>query len=205
MEKEIQLKPCTPQDVEQAVPLIYASGPDAFEYVFKNNKISALDFLRFTFVKENGEFSYKNHYALYKENKIVGIVATFNAETAKKFTLADAKNILAFYKLKAFGVMLKGLRVEQIIKIPVGNEIVIGHLGIDAEKRGQGLGTICLQEIQKTINKTKEQKIVLDVSEENPRAKKLYERLGFKVVKHNLSKLRNKYSYVPNHFRMKYK
>ena len=39
----IALKPCVPENVNEAVPLIYASGPDAFEYVFKNDKVSAQD------------------------------------------------------------------------------------------------------------------------------------------------------------------
>lgn len=202
MNKELQLKPCTPQDVDQAIPLIYESGPEAFDYVFKTNKISSQDFLRFAFVKENGEFSYRNHYALHRDGKIVGVIATFDAKAAKNFILTEAKNMFTFYGLKALPVMIKGLRTEKILKMPKKNEVALVHLGISEERRGQGLGTICMHDIQKIANKKKEQKFVFDVSKENPRAQKLYERLGFKVVKYNPSKLKNKYSYVPSHYRM---
>ena len=53
--------------------------------------------------------------------------------------------------------------------------------------------------------KTAKSQFVLDVSEENPRAKSLYERLGFDVVQRINSNLKNKYSYVPNMFRMELK
>ena len=55
-----KLQKSTPSEVDKAVPLIYSSGPDAFEYVFKNNHVDAKDFLKYAFVTSGGEFSYKN-------------------------------------------------------------------------------------------------------------------------------------------------
>jgi hypothetical protein len=34
---QIQFRPATPEDVEQAIPLIYSSGPAAFDYIFTHN------------------------------------------------------------------------------------------------------------------------------------------------------------------------
>jgi len=51
-------------------------------------------------------------------------------------------------------------------------------------------------------DQSSDSRFILDVSEENPRAKALYERLGFVVTKKYDSTLKNKFSYVPNHFRM---
>jgi len=198
----IELRPAKKEEVEIAVPLIYSSGPPSFEYVFKNKKMDAQGFLRYAFVREGGEFSFQNHHSLYKDGKMVGIGTAFNAKEASGFTTADGLNIFRFYGWKSFGVIKSGLQTERLIKLPEKDEIAIAHLGIAPELRGQGLGTKMIELLKETANKTVNSYWVLDVSEENPKAKALYERLGFKTTQKNNSTLKNQFSYVPNHFRM---
>jgi len=114
----VEIKRSNAEEVEIAVPLIYSSGPDAFEYVFKNKTVSAVDFLKHSFVREGGEFSFDNHYSLFADGKMVGIGSVFNKQQASTFTTADALNILRFYKWKSPVVIKNGLRVEGIIKLP---------------------------------------------------------------------------------------
>lgn len=201
MEK-IELRKSQKSEVAIAVPLIYSSGPPSFEYVFKNDQVSAVNFLEHAFVRAGGEFSYDNHYSLYLNDKMVGIGSVFDAKQASAFTLYDGKNILRFYKLKSLGVIRRGLQVEGLIKLPTKKEIVLAHLGIHSDWQGKGLGTKLIDALMEKADKDSESRFVLDVSEENPRAKALYDRLGFVVTKKNDSTLKNKYSYVANHFRM---
>ena len=198
----IELRPSKKEEVAQAVPLIYSSGPPSFEYVFKNDRVVAQDFLRYAFVREGGEFSYQNHYSLYWEDKMVGIGSVFDAKQASGFTFADAMNIFRFYKFGSLGPVKSGLKVEKLILLPTKQEIAIAHLGIEPTMQGKGLGTKLIELLKGKANKTADSIWVLDVSEESPRAKALYDRLGFKVTKKNDSTLKNKYSYVANHFRM---
>lgn len=201
----VELKPCTKADVNVAVPLIYASGPDSFDFVFKNHKHSAQDFLKFAFLRNGGEFSYDNHYALWRAGEIVAVGSYFKHKKASSFTFADAKNIIIFFGLRGIGVALNGLKVETLIKLPKKNEITLGHLGVVENIRGQGFGTQLIVLLMQKAKKQANEYFVLDVSEENPKAKALYEKLGFKVSRHYLSNFRNKFSYVPNHFRMELK
>ena len=202
LDKNLVLKPCTAQDVDQAVPLIYASGPPSFEYVFQNDTYKAQDFLKFAFVKPGGEFSFDNHYALYDGEELVGVGAVFSKARAASFTVKDALDIVRFYGFGFLARAINGLKVETMIKLPKKNEIVLGHLGIKENLRGKGYGTVLINELMLVAYKSKEEYFVLDVSEENPKAKVLYEKLGFMVLKKYDSKLKNKYSYVANHFRM---
>ena len=133
---------------------------------------------------------------------MVGIGSVFNAKQASAFTVADALNIFRFYGFKSFSTIKSGLKVEKLIKLPEGNEIAIAHLGIAPELRGQGLGTKMIDLLKETANKTADSYWVLDVSEENPKAKALYDRLGFKTTQKHISTLKNQFSYVANHFRM---
>ena len=203
--ENLELRPSKKEEVNQAVPLIYSSGPPSFEYVFKNDKVTAQDFLRYAFVREGGEFSYQNHYSLYWEDKMVGIGSVFDAQQAGGFTVADAMNIFRFYKFGSLGPVQSGLKIEKLILLPKKKEIAIAHLGVEPSMRGKGLGTKLVEFLKTKINKTADSIWILDVSEENPRAKALYDRLGFKVTKKNNSNLKNKYSYVANHYRMELK
>ena len=198
----LELKPCTINDVNEAVPLIYASGPDAFDFVFKNKKYSAQDFLKFSFTRKGGEFSFDNHYALWQNNEIIAVGSVFNHQKARAFTFADAKNIIRFYKIGGIRVALNGLKVETMIKLPNKNEITIGHLGVKENRRWQGIGTILIKKLMEVSNKNVSAYFILDVSEENPKAKALYTKLGFKTIKYYVSSFKNKYSKVPNHYRM---
>ena len=52
---DIEIRAARPEDVETAVPLIFSSGPDTFNYVFSHRThTNAEGFLRRTFVKETG-------------------------------------------------------------------------------------------------------------------------------------------------------
>lgn len=198
----IELRPSKKEEVDLAVPLIYSSGPPTFEYVFKNKEVAAQVFLKYAFVREGGEFSYQNHHSLYLDGQMVGVGSAFNAKEASGFTVADALNIFRFYGFKSFSAIKPGLKVEKMIKLPKGNEIALAHLGIASELRGQGLGTKMMDLLKERANKTADSYWILDVSEENPKAKALYDRLGFKTTQKHISTLKNQYSYVANHFRM---
>src|SRR5712691_5597064 len=59
-------------DVEAAVPLIYSSGPAAFDYVFTlDGGPTAEDFLRRAFVDGAGEFGWRNHVVGELDGRIV--------------------------------------------------------------------------------------------------------------------------------------
>ena len=196
------LKPCTPEDRVLAVPLIYASGQAAFDFVFRNEKQTALDFLHFAFARKGGEFSYDNHYGLWDGEQLVAVGAVYGNKKASNFTVKDAINIISFYGWRSLPRALNGLKIETMIHLPKKNEITLGHLGVVEGLRGKGYGTQLIKLLQEKVVKTENQKFVLDVSEENPKAKALYDKLGFKVTQKYLSTYQNEYSRVPNHFRM---
>lgn len=199
---KIEFRRCTPQDVDLAVPLIFSSGPTGFSYVFTNDHTSAKAFLTYAFQHKGGEFSYDNHYGLLVDGKLVGIGAIFSGMRAKGFTKADFLNILRFYKFHSLPVLIRGIKTEQIIKLPSADEICIAHLAISENYRSRGLGGKLISHLINESQANSDKRYVLDVSEENPKARSLYERLGFSVTKHELSTLKNNFGHVANHFRM---
>lgn len=202
---KLEIRPAIPEDVEQAVPLIYSSGPVAFDFVFKTNKHSALDYLKFAFQRPGGEFSYQNHYSVVVDDSIVGAGAIFTGEEMLSFTLSEARNIIKFYKFYGPNIMTRGLKIEGLIKPPGESEAAIGHLGILEGFRGKKLGTKLIEELMKAPKINGQNSFVLDVSVENPKAQNLYEKLGFMVTKKYYSTLTNKFACVIDHNRMEKK
>ena len=199
---DIAFRPATPEDVEAAVPLIYSSGPAAFDFVFAQDRPNgAQDFLRHAFRQGGGEFGWRNHVAGVAEGRVVAIGAGWDGRQSIAFTLAAARQIFGFFgPIKAWGVIIRGLKVESVIRPAGAGEFYVGHLGVDPAMRSRGLGAKLMTYLLALA--TACPKAVLDVDAGNPRAQALYERLGFVVTATRVSKLHSRYDRVGDHRRM---
>jgi ribosomal protein S18 acetylase RimI-like enzyme len=200
--EDIAFRPAAPGDVEAAVPLIYSSGPAAFDFVFAQaGARGAPDFLRHAFLQGGGEFGWRNHVAGVAEGRVVAIGAGWDGRQSIVFTLAAARQIFGFFgPIRAWGVILRGLRVETVIRPAGAGEYYLGHLGVDPALRGRGLGARLVADLLTLASACP--KAVLDVAVGNPRAQALYERLGFAVAATRVSTLRNRHGSVGDHRRM---
>ncbi|PWJ42624.1 GNAT family N-acetyltransferase [Sediminitomix flava] len=197
----LTFRTATPEDYKKTVCLIYSSGPKSFEYVFGRKEISALDFLRFAFKSEKSNFSHKNHLIGEIDGEVVATGTVLKAENLVKNTLDAVQLIFSFYGFwNGFGVLLRGLRTENIIKPPKGKEQLLAHLGVTPDFRGKGIGSKLIDQLIEESDSSAP--IGLDVSVKNPKAESLYLRKGFKSIKTISSKLKNEYGYVASHKRM---
>ncbi len=188
----LHFRPARPDDVDLAVPLIYSSGPAAFDYVFPR----AEDFLRTVFVSPHGQFSHRQHWVGELDGRVVVTGTVVNAENNLSNMLAATWQILRVYgPLTAVAVMRRGLQMEHLIKPPQKGLNYLAHLGVQPGLTGQGIGTQLIDYLLKLGNARGRPKAALDVSAENPLAQALYERLGFQVVAQRISSLRG----VPDH------
>jgi ribosomal protein S18 acetylase RimI-like enzyme len=199
----LRIRAARPDDVYLAVPLIYSSGPMAFDYIFHHpQKGRSTDFLRAAFVDKRGEFSHTNHSVVERDGQVIGVGAAFSGDTTLKFTIAAAMQIFRFYGfLAAWPVIVKGLQAETVIHPTTNRELIIGHLGVSPDAQGQGIGTALVEHFL-TSDAAKGKIPALDVAVTNPRAQALYERLGFVVVAERQSSLKNEYGAIVNHRRM---
>ncbi len=194
----VHFRDATPKDVDAAIPLIFSSGPGAFDYIFSPKPGQAQEFLRYTFQDGSGEFGYKNHVVGEFDGKVVAIGAAFDGESTLKFFLAMGRQIVSFYGLSSFTVIPRGLQVEQVIQPPKGRLHYIAHLGVDPSLQSKGIGAKLVEHLMEQGRKAGKTQTALDVSVLNPRAQALYERLGFQLTEHRESKLAG----VPSHNRL---
>lgn len=204
---QVRFRPARADDAVAAVPLIYSSGPAAFDYVFADAAgQGAQAFLQHCFMDGDGEFGWRNHWVGELRGRVVAVGAGFGADSKWPFTLAAARQILRHYGLRgAVPVITRGLRVESVIRPPEGDMHYLAHLGVAPELRGQGVGSALIGHLMAAGRQAGRQRMVLDVSSANPRAEELYARTGFVVTREIPSRLARGELRVPSHRRMEWR
>jgi ribosomal protein S18 acetylase RimI-like enzyme len=193
-----------PSDVAAVVPLLYSSGPATFDYVFDiGGARRAQDFLRFAFLKGGGEFGWRVHRVAEFGGRVAAAGAAFDGRAVLRFTLANALQILQFFgPIHAWGVMVRGLQVEAIIRPPRAEEYYLCHVGVQEDLRGHGIGTRFMRNLLQGVDAQRHRCAALDVAVTNPRARSLYAKLGFVIDALRASSLQNPFGRVPDHYRM---
>jgi ribosomal protein S18 acetylase RimI-like enzyme len=182
-EAALDLRPCTAEDAPVAVPLIHDSGPIAFRHVFSQvHRDESLQFLDTAFREGSGQFGWRNHLAAEREGRVDAVCAVWDARANFEFTQRAARQIIGFYGLRCPAVIWRGLRMERIVKPAVEGVAYIGHVTVAPQCRGQGIGRAMLGHLLHHAREDGYARAALDVADTNPRARALYEGLGFRVV-----------------------
>ncbi|WP_162357083.1 GNAT family N-acetyltransferase [Metabacillus mangrovi] len=120
--------------------------------------------------------------AITEEGELVGVAGYhMNGKSLADLTLKDFIDEFGPFKgrLKAFAAHVLFSR-----KPSHPEELLMDSISVSASSRGMGAGTKLFAALIELAEEGNYTSIKLDVIDENPQAKKLYSRLGFKVVKH---------------------
>lgn len=194
-------RPCTQADAELAVPLIISSGPSAFDYIFADSSLlQTSPFVSKAFRQGGMELGHAVHTAMLLDGRLVAVGALWHAGQALPFMLAGVHQIYRHYgPLAGTRVVMRGLRMESVVKPPRKRIAYLGHFGVAPERQGQGLGTLLIQHLIDQAKKQGFATVALDVSSGNPRAQKLYEQLGFSVKKINPADYKTEFGAIVEH------
>lgn len=179
----LHFRPARSDDAEAAVPLIYSSGPAAFDYVFGGTpKGTAQDFLHKAFVSGAGQFGYRQHWVGEQDGRVVAVGTALSGEVNLRNMRVAAGQIMGFYgPLHCWKVLWSGLQMERIVLPPPKCTFYLAHLGVNRASTGQGIGTQLIDYLLQQGRDAGFSITALDVSAGNPLAQRLYERLGFVV------------------------
>jgi ribosomal protein S18 acetylase RimI-like enzyme len=167
-------------------------------------RATAQEFLHQAFVDGAGQFGFRNHVVAVEEGVVVGIMATgWSRANRLAFVLAGVRQVFACYGIgAALGVIVRVRRTEYVIVPPGRGELYIGHLGASPKRRGGNIGAALMAHVIAQHRHSGLRKVVFDVAVSNPRAQKLYERMGFVVTGERHSRLANAQGVVVDHRRM---
>lgn len=188
----ISFRDACASDCGGAVPLVYASGPDAFRYVFETRAAGgAPAFLQRAWNAGSGEFGYRTHVVAEVDGRVIAVGAMYSGRESREFTRAAVTQILRhFGPLVGLAVLWRGLRAERVIRPPRRDVCYLAHLSVAEELRGLGIGS---QLVGYLLERGRGQGFAvagIDVAHTNGAARALYERLGFRHCETRRSTLR---------------
>ncbi len=197
----IAFRACLPADAALAVPLIISSGPDAFDYIFADTCLEQTTLFVSKAYQQGGmELGYGVHTALLFNGRLVAVAGLWSSKQVVPFTWAGITQIFRYYgPIAGLRVIIRGLRMETVVKPPGRGIAYLGHFGVSPELQGQGLGTLLIHHLIEQAKQQGFSTAALDVSSANPRAQKLYEQLGFRVRKANPADYRSALGKIVEH------
>lgn len=120
-----------------------------------------------------------NCFSIEDRGELLGILAYQIDKNT--FLSPSLKSIISIYGL--FGGFLKTLGLSMLTHKTETDEIYIEAVAVCELSRGKGIGSKLFESFFHFANANEFKTISLEVIDINPGAKKLYEKLGFKVIK----------------------
>ncbi|MBI4852740.1 MAG: GNAT family N-acetyltransferase [Acidobacteria bacterium] len=181
---DLSFRKATAKDTSACIDLVYSSGPELLEYMFSTQAKTAKDYIAYEFEQGGGFIGHQIHTVVEHKSTIVGVGAFYDRKQLVKLYLETLKNIIRFYGLfKSFNVLRNALDSASVIEKPRPNGMYICNLGVSAQSRGLGIGSALINYETEKARKKSYKEMSLDVATNNPKAERLYKRLGFNLVK----------------------
>ncbi|MFB4161252.1 GNAT family N-acetyltransferase [Geomicrobium sp. JSM 1781026] len=133
----------------------------------------------------NNRFSHEYAYVAKEGNRILGLMTCYPAKTMDRLLFPTAVKILRYRHLGFLIHSLKNrkdFRSMLRLKEAKEGEFHIGTLAMLPESRGKGIGTMLIHKAEQFAREQGLDKLSLTVDQNNPAARKLYERVGFHIV-----------------------
>ncbi|WP_077197872.1 GNAT family N-acetyltransferase [Thermosipho affectus] len=167
-------------DLLKVAELIYDTDERLFYFLFGKREEAILKLAELV-KREGNPFSYRNVYGYFDGKEIKGILIAYDLEKrCTKGKIKDFFEVFSFFKL--VDLFVKNILINNIINLKGLKGIYIQNISVDKKSRGKGIGTKLLEYFIKETEKKGYRGIYLDV-EKNNRAKNLYLRKGFKIIK----------------------
>lgn len=197
----VTLRPARCSDAEQCCALIYAPGPPLWDFVFDGtNPIGAIARL---FADGKGPYGWRTCSVAEVDGEVAGVVMWHAQANQRRLNLELTLQMLRLRGIQhRMRAMRRGRQVRSVMPPIEAGEGYVSCLATHASRRGEGIGTALLNEAARLALARGCETLVLDVSSENDRARRLYERLGFRVTAEHRFKEPQKAG-IPSHLRMK--
>jgi ribosomal protein S18 acetylase RimI-like enzyme len=151
--------------------LLLAMEDIVYAFIGARSYEQAFTFLSSLTHEPNNQYSYEHCWVICLDDKIVGAALVYDGAQLSTLREPVAKRIFAWY----------GREFTAEYETQAG-EMYIDCFAVDPLFQGKGMGTRLLRWVIEQYNTHQNKTLGLLVDKDNPRAKKLYESLGFEVV-----------------------
>ncbi len=180
------IRPAESQDSAVAAGLVFLSGPAAFEHIFGSGHDPDIrDFLKAEFAKPATMFSHRHHFVYEQDGQLIATIGGFDKPSHDATLMGNAKAIFSQYGWRG---IVKGLVFElRLVKPPRKGCYYLCHIAVDPQWRGKGIAAQLIDFMTVRAQGLGYSTLSLDVAELNIGALRLYQQMGFKLVKRNKS------------------
>lgn len=172
MNLKITIRNAEMEDAKAISELLFLAMEEIlYEFIQSSNSLKARELLRHFVSQKGNQYSYENCFVAELNNTIVGAINLYKGKDLETLR----KPVATYIKIHFNNDFNPEDETEN-------GEIYIDTLGVDSNMQGKGIGTrllqFCIQKYVISEHKT----LGLLVENENPKAEKLYLKLGFKFV-----------------------
>lgn len=166
------IRKATADDAEAIAPILMSVLKKLiYKFIGENDYPKAKGFLVHFLKKEHNQYSYQNCFVAESDNEIIGVVNLYNGSDLKKLRKPVLENVDQIHPY--------GFHIEDETQ---PGEYYIDTISVSRHERGKGIGSMLLQHLIDTYVVKNNQTLGLLVDKNNPKAKKLYLKMGFECV-----------------------
>ena len=140
---EIEIRTARADDVGPIAELMYSSGSDLYDYLYKTK---SLDFLRHEFASGKGFAGHPHVTVAVLNGEVVGTGCFYGRKQYEALMQGTVKNMTDFFGyLGVIPVMFRSRHLKSVMRAPKPGELYLSNFGVDAKLRGKGIGTQLIQ------------------------------------------------------------
>lgn len=177
------IRPAMPADTSSSVPLIHMSMGRVADFLFGcQDSAKAGCALTRLFALPHNRFSYQFADVVEEDGQVIGLGLNYPGNLIKSLEFSTGRQLLSFYGLVGFIRFLRKTLPLVPIREAEPDEYFIHSLAVLPPFQGQGIGTRLLSWAEARAQAMGFTKSSLVVEVENRKARRLYERLGYRIV-----------------------
>ena len=177
----------TPYDHEagDCARLLFISAPSVYSYSLTEDQPKLHELLRLFFRTPGNMHSKENMMVEEEDGKIRGVVLAYPARDMKRLARNTAKCFREMISIAGFRDvvrMILRLPINRYLPMTEEDGLSVANLAVFEEHRGKGVAVRLMQRAQEIAVEKGLDKLTLVVEIDNSRARRVYEKFGFREV-----------------------
>jgi ribosomal protein S18 acetylase RimI-like enzyme len=174
-------------DAEDFARLIYFSAPSFFPALYGRDMKGIMQNL---FKEKNNLFSYQYTQVVEINNKVLGIILSYDWYIKQKMNLITGMKMLKYMHINFVKKIPVFLKTKDVVGFLSKGNYYISNIAVYPEYRGRGVGKKLFFEAEKNARKAGSDILALDVETDNFKAIEIYKKNGFVIEKENSVQLK---------------